>query len=79
MSPDYSCRWVGVGDLDHDEAATGRSLGEKFLPNPQDILLLLFYDSIKVPPIMNASPLIIKGIEEALEIVNCKTTFHFPE
>lgn len=72
-SPDFSCRWACADDLDHDETAAGKVLGKNILSNPEDMFFLLFYDSVKVPAtetspaIINASPLIIKGIEKALQ------------
>lgn len=72
-SPNISCKWAYAERLDHDEKAAGKSLGRRIPSNPDDIVLLLFYDSIKIPqteispPIMNASPPLIKGIEETLQ------------
>lgn len=59
--------------IDRDEAQAGRVLAER-LPNDAEAkLLLIFYDSIRVPaigpkpPVMNASPPLIQGIESALQ------------
>lgn len=71
-SPNISCNWAYVEGLDHDEEAAGKALGRRIPPTPEDIIFLLFYDSIKVPPtdisppVMNASPPLIKGIEKTL-------------
>lgn len=72
-SPNLSCKWAFAEGLDHNEEAVGEVLGRKFLLNPEDIIFLLLYDSIKVPPtdisppVMNASPSLIKGIEKTLK------------
>ena len=61
-----------AGDLDKNEKIAGQKLGEKLSQSPDGKLLLLFYDSIKnaptetSPPVINASPLLIEGIEERL-------------
>jgi len=61
-----------IGELDKDERLAGKRLAEKLSSIPEDKLLLIFYDSLKVaatessPPVMNASPLLIRGIEEIL-------------
>ena len=66
---------VGCADnLDKDERKAGRKLAENLSRGRDGDFLLIFYDSIKIPstastpPIMNASPPIIGGIEEAMEI-----------
>jgi hypothetical protein len=62
---------ASVGNLDRDERAAGRRLAEKLSNDIEGRLLLMFYDSVKMPatestpPIMNASPLLIEGFEEA--------------
>lgn len=62
---------ASVGDLDKDERSAGRRLAEKLSNDIKGKLLLIFYDSVKAsptastPPIMNASPLLIRGFEEA--------------
>ena len=58
-----------VGHLNRDEEAAGRALAQRLNSDISANLLLLFYDSIKkpastdTPPIMNASPPLIRGIE----------------
>ncbi len=66
---------LAVSDgLDKNEKAAGEALGTALSESPEGKLLLLFYDSVKkppsetAPPVMNASPPLIKGIEEKL---NC--------
>ncbi len=72
-SSDILFKWAGSDGLDIDEVQAGRSLGEKIYTGPDDNLFLLFYDSIKTPPteisppVMNASPLITRGVEETLQ------------
>ncbi|PKN05207.1 MAG: hypothetical protein CVU74_02970 [Deltaproteobacteria bacterium HGW-Deltaproteobacteria-9] len=67
---ELQCKVVSVNDLDKDEKQAGRKLAEHFSSEIQGKLLLIFYDSIKfpptstTPPIMNASPTLIRGIEE---------------
>jgi hypothetical protein len=61
-----------AGDLDRDERLAGRKLAESLSGETDGKLLLIFYDSLKFPPtatsppIMNASPPLIQGIEETL-------------
>jgi hypothetical protein len=61
-----------AGDLEQDERLAGKRLGEDLSPSTNGKLLLIFYDSVKSPPtaatplVMNASPLLIQGIEEAI-------------
>jgi len=61
---------AAAGALDQDERQAGRQLAEKLTCEPEDKLLLMFYDSVKIPatetspPVMNASPPLITGIEE---------------
>ena len=63
---------AATGGLDKDEKAAGRNLIKELSTTKEDKLLLMFYDSIKVPaspvspPVMNASPLIIDGIQSIL-------------
>jgi hypothetical protein len=66
---------IGCGsNLDKDERKAGRELAENLSHIDDGNFLLIFYDSIKVPPtattppVMNASPLIINGIEGALRL-----------
>jgi hypothetical protein len=61
-----------AGALDQDERQAGKALAQQLAGNTDDKLLLIFYDSIKIPatattpPVMNASPPLISGIEETL-------------
>ncbi len=61
-----------VGHIDQNEALAGQSLAERFPDNDLARLLLIFYDSIQrpatadTPPIMNASPPLLQGIESKL-------------
>ena len=58
--------------LDNDEEGASRKAARQIVQGPDDRVLLVFYDSIKIPatpltpPIMNASPLVIKGLESVL-------------
>jgi len=58
--------------INRDEALAGRTVAEQLPDDPEARLLLIFYDSIRVPalgtrpPIMNASPPLIRGIESTL-------------
>lgn len=58
--------------LDRSEYAAGRSLGSQLSKDAAAKLLLLFYDSIRTaptptaPPILNASPPLMAGIEATL-------------
>ena len=67
------CQIAAAGSLDKDENTAGTKLANKFSGAEKDRLLLMFYDSIKVPafltapPVMNASPPLIDGIESALQ------------
>jgi hypothetical protein len=62
-----------AGDLDKDEKSAGQRLAEKLKDDTAEKLLLLFYDSIKkaptktTPPVINASPPLIEGIQETLK------------
>ncbi|MDY6895076.1 MAG: FIST N-terminal domain-containing protein [Thermotogota bacterium] len=62
-----------AGDLYKDEKLAGFNLAGKLSRTQDDRLLLMFYDSIKVPaspispPVINASPPLIDGIESALQ------------
>ena len=71
-SEDIRCDIAAAGSLDRDEKHAGITLAKK-LPCPSDSkLMLMFYDSIKIsatsdtPPVMNASPRLIAGIEDTL-------------
>ncbi len=62
-----------TGALDKDEEAAGRRLATQLTRALDDKMLLMFYDSIRVPaqaggvpPVMNASPPLIRGIESVL-------------
>jgi len=63
---------VCAGDLDRDEKQAGKRLAENLSPSTDGKLLLIFYDSVKspptatTPPLMNASPPLIQGIQEAI-------------
>lgn len=64
---------AAAGGLDKDEKITGCNLIKELSTTQEDKLLLIFYDSIKVPasptspPVMNASPPIIDGIQSILQ------------
>lgn len=66
------CRVAAAGHLDTDEIAAGRRLVANLPSAPDDALLLMFYDSIKLaatpasPPVMNASPPLIDGVQSHL-------------
>ena len=57
-----------VGDLDKDEEKSGEDLGKALSKEEYGKLILLFYDSIKMPlkdnmpPVLNSSSLLLKGI-----------------
>jgi len=65
---------AAVGDLDKDERKAGQNLAKKISNSIDGKLLLVFYDSIKRaptatdPPVINASPSLIRGIEEKSNI-----------
>jgi hypothetical protein len=64
---------ASAGGLDKDERQAGQKLAKRLSKTVDEKLLLIFYDSIKkaptpsAPPVMNASPPLIKGIEETLK------------
>ena len=66
-------RVAAVGDLDKGEKPAGRKLAEKLSNEIEDKLLLILYDSIKIPatddtpPVLNASSPLIEGIQQALQ------------
>jgi hypothetical protein len=66
-------RVAAAGDLDKNERLAGQKLAEKLSNSIDRKLLLIFYDSIKnapsetTPPVINASPPLIEGIEETLK------------
>jgi hypothetical protein len=62
---------ASVDNLDKDERVAGRRLAERLSNDIEGKFLLVFYDSVKIPPtestppVMNASPLLLEGLEEA--------------
>jgi len=64
---------IAVGNLDKNEKLAGQRLAEKLSNKIDGNLLLIFYDSIKIPPtennppVINASPGLIEGIEKNLK------------
>jgi hypothetical protein len=66
-------RVASADHLDKNEKLAGQKLAKKLSDTIDGRLLLLFYDSIKkvptetTPPIINASPPLIQGIEETLK------------
>ncbi|MDY6844886.1 MAG: FIST N-terminal domain-containing protein [Thermodesulfobacteriota bacterium] len=66
-------RISAVGDLDKDEKCAGKKLAELLSNEPEDKLLLILYDSIKIPPthdtppVLNASLPLIDGIEQGIQ------------
>lgn len=73
QSDKLTCKVACSGDLDKDEMQAGKRLAGHFVDEKEGKLLLIFYDSVKLsptttttPPVMNASPPLIKGIEETL-------------
>ena len=64
---------ASVGNLDKGEKLAGRALAEKLSKEPEGRLLLIFYDSIKIPatdsipPVLNSSSPLIEGIEQELQ------------
>ncbi|MDD3845033.1 MAG: FIST N-terminal domain-containing protein [Syntrophorhabdaceae bacterium] len=68
-----SFRVASAGDIDRNERKAGRKVAADVAREPQDKLLLVFYDSIKSPPdnassppIMNSSTPLIAAIGEVL-------------
>lgn len=63
---------AAASHIDRDEYQAGSHLGAALSTDPDGRLALIFYDSVKVPPtsgtppLMNASPPLIAGIESAL-------------
>lgn len=72
-SENFTCNVDAVGHLDKNEKLAGQKLAEKLSNDTDGNLLLIFYDSIKIPPtennppVMNASPGLIEGIEKSLK------------
>lgn len=66
-------RVASADDLDKNEKLAGQKLAKKLSDSIDDRLLLIFYDSIKnaptetTPPVINASPPLIEGIDEMLK------------
>lgn len=65
---------VASGDhIDDGESGAGQALAQGLPDDPEAQLMLIFYDSIRIParatspPIMNASPPLIQGIQKALK------------
>ncbi len=60
-------------DIDKDLYAAGKKLGRSFSPSVDSQILFLLYDSIfqaptpESPPIMNASPQLLAGLEECMK------------
>lgn len=73
QSDRFKTRPAVAQDLDKDEQAAGAKLAEGLSMELADRLLLVFYDSIKVPgtskapPFLNASGPLIKGIEQGFQ------------
>jgi len=67
------CEVASEGELDKDERLAGEKIIEKLSTGIEDKVLFMFYDSVKIPPtettppVMNASPPLIKGLEETLK------------
>ncbi len=65
-------RLASAGQVDENEKEAGRKVAAGIARRPEDRLLLVFYDSIKVPPengsppIMNSSTPLMAGIGEVL-------------
>jgi len=72
QSDSISFAVTSAGDLDRGEAATGRKMVDDLPLCAADKLLLLFYDSIRVPaskeapPILNSSAPLLDGVEGTL-------------
>ena len=66
-------RVASADGLDKNEKLAGQKLAKKLSDSIDGRILLIFYDSIKnpptetTPPAINASPLLIEGIEETLK------------
>lgn len=73
QSDNFQPKVAVAGRLDEDEKAAGSRLAKKLTGELQAKLLLLLYDSIKIPateknpPVINASSLLIEGIENNLK------------
>jgi hypothetical protein len=72
QSDKLTCKVGRADNLDKDEREAGRKLAENLSGASDGNFLLIFYDSIKVPPtattppIMNASSPLMKGIAEVM-------------
>jgi len=72
QSDSLRCHIASAGDLDKDEKAAGIALAKQLTFDLKEKLLLIFDDSVKQPatetspPIMNASPPLIEGVESTL-------------
>jgi len=66
-------RVAAVGDLDKGEQPAGRKLAQTLGSKPEDKILLILYDSVRVPatntapPLLNASTPLLEGIAYALQ------------
>jgi len=64
---------VAASGLDKDEKQTGRKLTKNLSHEQEDKLLIIFYDSVKIPakdnlpPVLNASSPLIEGIEQEIQ------------
>ncbi len=72
QSDNFQHKVAVAGNLDEDEKTAGNRLAEKLADELKGKLLLLFYDSVKIPataeapPVLNASSPLIEGIEKNL-------------
>lgn len=72
QSDDLTVRIAAAGGLAEDEYDTGKRVAGQLPAQRDEKLLLLFFDSIKrpatdkTPPVMNASPPLIRAIDETL-------------
>ena len=72
QSDNFQHKVAIAGNLDEDEKTAGNRLAEKLADELKGKLLLLFYDSVKIPataeapPVLNASSPLIEGIEKNL-------------
>ena len=66
-------REAAASDLDKDEKHAGYKLAKKLSHEREDKLLIIFYDSVKIPakdklpPVLNASSPLIEGIEQEVQ------------
>jgi len=64
---------AAASGLDKDEKQTGRKLTKNLSHEQEDRLLIIFYDSVKIPakdnlpPVLNASSPLIEGIEQEIQ------------